>query len=411
MDAIRSASLNEQRFIISEALGLSHCVITAAKYTSMLSAESQLESLISKAVKHCIDVHPVLSTNIEDANGDHPRLTQVDDIDLDHHLTHVKSQDTGLKEEQQIKNFLESAHGLRLPTAGERPQWRVYVSESLATDSRAACFYLAFVFSHVFTDGMSGIAFHSSFLRSMNGVQTTLEWEHRDQQPGRMPLPPIETAGNLTISWSYLVTILVQEFLPTWLASALGVQVDNLNEFWTVPNSTVKGVLQACRKHNARLTSLLNYLTARALCKSLSARGQSYQKIKVGSAIDLRRALGKGQGCMANWVSVLMETFTISEHDGRITDHDWDVIRQSTVHLAKASSSLADQPIGLIKYITNMKQWTHERASQPATVSFGTSNLGVFNGATCKEGVRVVAGVWRRWCRHSRVPLRVRPLT
>ncbi|RFU79718.1 alcohol acetyltransferase [Trichoderma arundinaceum] len=403
MKVIRSASVNERRWILSETLGMSNGIVSVATYTGAQSDRGQLHASIEKAINRCVDEHPALRTIVQDADGGRPQFAQVDNIDLTQHLEYIKSPNTAQDEKQQIDAFIEAFHDTRLPPPGTQPQWRIYISETQAKD--ACRFHLAFASSHVLIDGLSSLSFQSTFLRSMNGFETS-----ENPQPDKTILPSIEGAGKLKISWSYLLSILFKEFFPSWLVKAFGVKVDDLTKVWTgpksrpsaefktgipptgfelalIPDTTVQRALKVCRIHDARLTGLLNFLIARALHKSLKARGQTYDNFIVGTAVDLRKALGHGnQRGMANWVSAHIETITVAEHeDDNITDEIWEGIKQSTAGLAKTAKTAVDQPIALLKYISNLKQWLESRAIQPSTASFGTSNLGAFDG-TASEG-------------------------
>lgn len=246
-------------------------------------------------------------------------------------------------------------------------------------------------------DGPGNIILNETILRILNGEQAIPSKERKTQL-----LPAVEGAGKLTISWSYLLPILARELLPKWLSSALGCQDEDLSGVWIsskthaplkidardpltsvqvslIPGTTVQHAIKTCRSHGARPTGMLTYLVAHALCRALAARGQSYSKIRAGLAIDLRKALNKGQGALVNYVSFVTETITVK--DGGIAEDVWESIRKTTQRLADASNTLADHPTALLKYISNMQEWLETSACQPSTVSFGLSNLGIFDGS------------------------------
>ncbi|KAF3763944.1 hypothetical protein M406DRAFT_51078 [Cryphonectria parasitica EP155] len=426
---VRLLAINERRFIISDGLGMSHCIVLVTKYSSTsLPGNRQwqnTENLISNALKFCIKEHPGLKITIVDPDGKRPLLAMVDNIDLSQHVVHVRNQLKGENDQQKIRSFLEYLHGVRLPRAGEHPQWCVYVSEiEPAVGERSSSFFLAFMHSHCLWDGLGTITLHDTFLRALNG---TAEGASTLGHKAKQPPPPIETAGRLTISWSFLIPIVIRELLPAWLASALGCPKEDLTDVWTgpktprppltlqvpkdpptafevslMPDATVQRAVQVCRMHGARLTALLNFLAARAVCRSLGARGQLFHKIRAANAIDLRKALGKGHGELANYVSFVSEDITVPEDvgegdDDRLSDEVWNAIRQNTINLANASNRLADQPVALLKYISDLKGWLESQAVQPANVSFGLSNLGVFDGVvpTKNDGGEMTQTCWR----------------
>ena len=73
-------------------------------------------------------------------------------------------------------------------------------------------------------------------------------------------------------------------------------------------------------------------------------------------------------------------------------DIDWPAIRTSTEKLAKASRTLQDQPVGLLKYLSNYRRWTIGKSEKRAEVSFGMSNLGAFDAAT--DGKIKMERIW-----------------
>ena len=69
-------------------------------------------------------------------------------------------------------------------------------------------------------------------------------------------------------------------------------------------------------------------------------------------------------------------------HAGRVFSvEDWHAVRETTRCLEKASSTLSDQPVGLLKYLGNYRDWTLKRAQSCAESSFEISNLGRFESA------------------------------
>ncbi|TKA82720.1 hypothetical protein B0A55_01284 [Friedmanniomyces simplex] len=94
---------------------------------------------------------------------------------------------------------------------------------------------------------------------------------------------------------------------------------------------------------------------------------------------------------MANYVSATSETINISSQQQQdhvlpppltLTEEDWMTARRLTERLSEASSTLADQPVALLKYLSNFRDWTLRQVAKPANGSFEVSNVGVFDYAT-----------------------------
>ena len=333
-------------------------------------------------------------------------------MNLDDHLRILEPGYALQEDGESIRNLLEQVHNERIHDCHLRPPWRLYILPQPSEDA-SLCFRLAFAYSHALADGKSGLLFHSTFLEALSRVNdlpfdSKRTWE---LPATKTLLPPLENVTALPISWSFLLGPLLNEYLPSFLAQALGVSSSTPNGAWfgallrpekpptselvrtsirvrLIPDSTLKRVLAACRTRNVRLTGLMVQLTARTLAMALRARGRDYRTFIAQTPIDLRRCLPMGQGCMANFVSALSETVIVAESQDRtsasesmqsLSNEDWDAAQHLTERLSQAANSLNDQPVALLKYLSNFRGWTLKNAAKPATASFSVSNLGVFD--------------------------------
>lgn len=402
---LESTGNNERRCITRDVLGLYGSIVTVGTYGS---EESQYlsEDVIFKALKECIEQHPTWATIVQDSQAEIPQLARAPNIDLSRHL-HLLEPTIDKDQEDTIQSLLERAHNDPLSDYETRPQWRLYI----APDASSKISHVAFATSHVLADGMSGFVFHKTFLQALrDSPQLPFDADPILEPSVHETLPPaLEQAGNLSISWSFLIGPLVGEFCPPWIARMLGLSKDNpeYSKPWcgaatrptrkstadalvqtavhvtAVPPEILQSAIAACRKHNARVTSLLNHLLCRALARNLHSRGQEYRKFATETAIDLRRCLPvEYQQSMGNYASAVTETVEISHESLETGAIDWESIQASTKNLGERSSTLADQPTGLLKYLSNYREWTLKKASTPAEASFGMSNLGVFDGSS-----------------------------
>lgn len=361
--------------------------------------------MVYKALKHTVEQLPTLSTLINDSETEKPQLVRTSRIDLEEHVRFL--------DQDNVQSLLEHAHNDPLTHYETRPQWRLYITTA---DVSSTSFHVAFATSHALADGMSGFIFHKAFLQSLHDssqlalINADSVFEPSSEQ--RALPPALEDAGNLSISWSFLVGPLVDEFCPVWLTRMLGFSKDSAgpSKPWcgaaarpsidkfvetavhvtAISPGILRDALAACRKHDARLTGLLNHVVCRALARSLHARGQEYNHFTVETALDLRRCLpAEYQRSMGNFPSAMSETIELPpsalEAGQRLESSDWKAIQDTTRQLSEKSSTLADQAIGLLKFLSNYRQWTIKRATTPAEASFGVSNLGTFDRAAGKE--------------------------
>lgn len=219
--------------------------------------------------------------------------------------------------------------------------------------------------------------------------------------------PPLEQAADMPLSWFFLVPVLAQEILPMWLTKWAGV-TESMDSVWRgpenrpvhstaegpirtelrlkrVPANTTRAVLRACRQHNARLTGFVAVVTAKVLSRSLRRRGLAADRFLVPLPLDLRRCLPEMREVIANYPSVTTARISFLSGQGEqsskgapvsLCQAEWSIASRITQQLAKAANSLVDQPIALLKYISDMRRWTLEQAAKPAQASFEVSNLG-----------------------------------
>jgi hypothetical protein len=360
---------------------------------------------IVKALKQCIAEHAVLSTAVVDAETEQPKLVKTPGpIDVKEHVKILDKSLVDVTLEKTIQNFLLHAHNDPLPRLEEQPAWRVYV---LSTNVKGQPgFHLAFSSSHALVDGRSGFVFHRSFLNAFRKVKDLpfdSTWTFEPESTAEI-LRSMEKIANLSISWSYLLRPLLGEYLPPFLSRALGVVADTPGATWcgapqrtqmpepaqlvttalrmkSITGPTVKQVLDVARKHESRLTGLIIRLVCRALVKCLDSHGRAYDTFNVDTAIDLRSCMPSAKDIMGCFPSALEEAITVSTKvDLPLGDEDWNSARHLTSRLAQASNTRADQPVGLLRYLIDYRQWTLKKASNPPDSSFGMSNLGVFDG-------------------------------
>lgn len=262
-----------------------------------------------------------------------------------------------------------------------------------------------FAYYHSHGDGKSGLAFHQAFFEGLNH-DTTKDRIRSDQvcEPCLRPLPPpMEEAGKLSLSWSYLLSPLIGAYMPSFLASMLGfraswiVQNDNIwrgknltfdpNHFrtglvmLTINGDTMHKALQKCKARQTTFTGLLNHLIARSISENVSAEAFASQIV-----IDLRHLFQDtyANDTMTNSVSAYNETVlrttTKSSQDWTNPTNDiWTAARTTSAGLKEASSTLHNQPIGLLAYLKDFRPWTLGQIGKPRECSYEISNLVMFD--------------------------------
>ncbi|KAE8391095.1 alcohol acetyltransferase [Aspergillus alliaceus] len=401
---LRAASKNERRYIMRHALGWYRSLVISGLYTLEKGTAFDATTVSSylPALKWCIESHPILSAAIEGDSSETPMFIRPPELDLQNHIKILEPGFSYCKFHDALdllKQATLEAHDQPWSNMGTIPQWKILILPlPNPLNIMQKRIYVMFVYSHTHGDGKSGLAFHRSFL---HGLQTA---EHKyDQnmicQPPISPLPPpLEDACNLRITWSYLLSPLLQQHLPRFLCRWFGVQSQPPAHAYTgqpityiperfrtgsqtliIQKNLLDDVLTACRAQRGRLTGLLSQLVVRALREALPR--ETRYKAYIGQiVIDLRSFLPDySDNTMGNCVSAVYETSACSGIESTYDQSFWDAVRKTTSRLSDAANKLDDQPVGLLKYLSNFRPWFLEKIGKRRDSSYEISNLGIFD--------------------------------
>lgn len=363
------------------------------------------------ALKWCIKSHSFLSATIQGLNGESPVFTRPAKLDLRNHIQIIDPESSIYKstndEVELLKKVVLETHDQQWEDAERSPPWKIVVlplpDQADSTQKRV---YIIYAYSHTHGDAKSALAFHRSFLQ---GLQTQTGDHDQSQsliyEPPSSPLPlPLEQACTLKISWSYLLAPAIAQYMPNIVCRLLRIQAggnqlsidqvytgeitrydkDNFrtaSQILVVKQDLLAKVLAVCRSQSSKLTGLLNRLTVHALSDILppgTANGFLGQIV-----VDLRShipAYADGM-TMGNFVSAVYDTSsrTTPNPNSKYDETFWDAVRGTTTRLAAAANTLNDQPIGLLKYLSNFRAWFLGQLGKKRDSSYEISNIGVFD--------------------------------
>lgn len=355
----------------------------------------------------CISKYPTLTHVVREKQSDAAYFKRVPTINLDDHIQIVGDgeaspqvqQNHGDHRMRKVEALLPSL--LNEPWASSIPPWKITILPIKTSDrddgEKIRCF-IAFSFSHALGDGMSAYAFHRTF---RDGVRERSDKECCSElvTPVADFPAPFDTPKNLPISWGFLIRPLIAVLLPSFLAEFLGLRPNTSNVHsgtWIgsrmfrdpgphrtslrlvkIEASTAKALLQVARKNGAKLTATMNQSIARALSKALPPR--SATNFVSGTAVNMRRAIGKANEEMGFFVNACYHSHDRQDWAGPWTDETWAVARSLTKKLAETAVTLSDQPTGLLRYVPSINKWTLSKIGQERDTSFDVSNLGAFD--------------------------------
>ncbi|CZS91493.1 uncharacterized protein RAG0_02101 [Rhynchosporium agropyri] len=196
----------------------------------------------------------------------------------------------------------------------------------------------------------------------------------------RVLSPSFDRPENLLISWTYLLSPLLGQYLPKWLSSLSGITTE-LNavtnstwtgtpmfydpenvrtgvELFTIDRDTVEGALKLCCMNGAKLTGLLHQMILDTLSNSLP-QPHTFDRLGGGTALNMRPPKGVSNDEMINFAS-----------------GDFQIYPQKTTdRLAVRAKETQDQPLGLLRYLLSVRGWTQSKSGGRREDSYAISNL------------------------------------
>lgn len=340
-------------------------------------------------MEYCVQEHPWLCVVVGDQDTDKAFYERVSAIDLKDHVSIVQVDEEDTK--SSIKGVLASE--LDKPFTAGIPPWRIVV---LPLGS-SQCF-IAYSFSHTIGDGPSGASFHKSFLKACQSLPSNPSSSL--VETSRKPLPdPFDTPKRLPISWSFLLTPLIAHVTPNFAAKLFGLRVSasavdegtwtatpifydpatfrSKVEIQEIESSLLDNAIKVSRKHDAKLTGLLQQFVARALSKVVT--DASVTNFVTQTAINMRRSVGTPSDEMGEFASGCYVAHPRANSHGPMSEHDWQAAREATRKFAESATTLQDQAIGLLRYVPSIRKWTVGKIGQKRDCSIEMSNVGVLD--------------------------------
>jgi hypothetical protein len=341
------------------------------------------------ALRRCVDRHPHLSITVANAETESPYYAFCPILNLSQHVQFIENvDDSDEGEVKMIERVLPGILDAELPAA--ICPWKIVILPF----SAKKCF-VAFSFSHTLGDGVTGIAFHRTFLDSLQ--EQVLEEDLICRPTLKQLKPAFDTPENLPISWSFLLSPLLGAYLPkpiasffgfraavgtctpgTWTASSVFYSPGMCRtgvEILSIDVKTVDDTLKICRMHGAKLTGLIHQFIINALSELLQ-EGHKVDNFTAGTAINLRHAVSVSNDEMGLFVSGDYTTHKLREtNTDKYGEFSWASAKSITDALAVGSKELHDQATGLLRYLTSIRSWTLSKLGQRRDCSYEISNL------------------------------------
>ncbi|KAI9691365.1 MAG: hypothetical protein M1820_009702 [Bogoriella megaspora] len=426
-ESIRKPSPNETRCITRHVLGHYSNLLVAGIYSvpQVLADESDLQRLdcYAPALVECIQQHPFLSATIQDASTKTPIWSRPTQLNPGNHFRVLRSavinslspssetSETALLKE--AIGLLHNAAEFRFTDVGSKPAWALDVLPLPGGDKADHHrVFISFTYSHSHGDGGSGTAFHKTFHGAwQKSMQTAQKTEETIVQAPAPPLPDAaDTPAKIPISFSYLLTPVLGTYLPSLLSRALGISAnvsgtddntwtgsktftDTKTPDWNATTSVecfsinpqaLRKLLACCKRKGTTLTPLLNHLVAQALSKAFSASSITLPpgtNFTCQIPVNLRKALSMPLSTIGNYVGGAYTRHSFSTTiNPLLDDKAWQTIQSQGHSLSHAASTLRNQPVGLLRYVSDIPSWIQQGIGKPRDYSWELSNIGSYNG-------------------------------
>lgn len=398
---------NERRCITREALGFYRALLVGGIYQFSEPVEVTSIYTYAHALRQCVGRHPLLSVTVAEGETNSPHYAFCPHLDLNQHVQFLEPDGEGEGEIETIERVLPSLLDAPWPTS--IPAWKIIVLPF----SQTRCF-IGLSFSHALGDGVSGLAFHGTFLEALQAQRLEKDLTCT---PMLKPLnPPFDTAKNIPISWSFLLSPLLGAFLPTWVASLFGFRAAAGSitpgtwtaspffytpegyrtgvQMFTVDARTVNATLGACRMNGAKLTGLMHQLIITALSESLP-QPNDVNRFAAATALNMRGPVGVSNDVMGLYSSGDFQSHPLQKsHTGADGEFSWALAKSITDKLAASATELHDQPVGLLRYLSDMRSWFLSKIGQRRDCSYEVSNLLTFKPSSPTEQCSVTEMVF-----------------
>lgn len=352
-----------------------------------------------QALAEVIALHPALSAIPVEEDSREAYFVGLKEINLLEVVTfqirQQKLADQTGEVDRELDEVLEGQHNrdFKEPHGG-LPFWRLVILHHPETSGK---FVAAFVFHHALADGVSGLAFHSSFVSALNKITRApsssslrTDPESTVHSPARPLLPSLEALHPLPLSSWYLLKALWHSWFPrvpesVWTAApCTSPPTPRRTRFrsFALAAPTTARLRASAHTHSTTLTAAAEAAFAAALFAHLPRR---YKALRAEGAVSLRRWLPAdvvGKDSIGAYVSAYG-----TEHRRRGDSPDggagpafaWDDARRVRAGIeAELRGGGRDTRVGLLRYAGGLREFFSRKVGRRREVSFEFSNVGIF---------------------------------
>jgi hypothetical protein len=382
-------------------LGFYNNVGLTANYTTPAESIRPIQDLVFAAIHHVIAEHPNLSAIPvnEDKSCPDVYFVRLPSVDLRRCVTfHTRS--CPIPRDDRVDTILDEVlrqqHCLNFKSHVPGPYWRLIVTTF--PDDRQT-FTASWIFHHALADGASAMVFHEAFLEGLNkDTRVPMKEVERLAHPPSIPLTPaLEDLHPMTISWPFFLSAIAGSMMLGYFKRTpwSGAPISQ-----SPPRSMIRNVILSadntrnfvawCRDQQTSVTAALSTLLAEAIFQVIDPDAH---EITIGMPISLRPVLNLADDQMVNAITNHISTFRRSDTLNADGNEDiGQLARRVKAELAReVDKKGADNPIALLKYVSNMHNFFTEKGGTQRETTAEVSNLGVYRPRVRGPGENTVA--------------------
>ncbi|PWY83449.1 hypothetical protein BO70DRAFT_313778 [Aspergillus heteromorphus CBS 117.55] len=383
LERLRPAGPLEKYSTARHPLGLYFNVAVSATYKLPDTFTLPLKDYVYKACETLIGQHPILSAipvGEDTVDTWWVRLPEIDLSDPVSFRQRTRNFPDGDEPDVELCELLQTQHstGFTAPL----PYWRLFIFTEDANERR---FTAAYVFHHATGDGMSGKAFHETFLEALHAAVSLTPGEAKQIIPSpKTPLlPNLEAIHPLPLSFPFLANVFfkLKVWSPRdpglWTGAKMFLPLNTHLRQVVIPAAVSSALRNKCRQQNTTITGALQTAIARALFAHLP---DQCTKVQLTGAISSRRWL-KGQitdQSMGVWVVEYGDSYGRKQVTRDPATFPWDEARRSRATVERVLSREGKNTgVGLLKYVGNFIDLLKNKIGKDRGDSFEVSNIGV----------------------------------
>ncbi|KAJ7195853.1 alcohol acetyltransferase [Mycena rebaudengoi] len=362
---LRPVGLFERFHSTRHFLGLDSCVVLSAQYIHTEGSTLDQEIVFSVLSK-VIGAHPALGVRLDGETTSKPFFARLETIDL--------SAVVQFSETARLEDALKRQLAQRFDTSADLPLWRVEVLKDNT---------VILALHHAIGDGLSGVAFLSSFLEALQEAQPSGTSTSVTIPETLAMLPPLEALTSLWPSWRKIFTEILALFAPTsWMPSGSAWTANSVSNLTPALNPCIrllafsatdmKAFLAACRSHSATVTSTFYVLAVAALshCLDASPDVSHYKTLSTHVAVSLRTVAAAPATAMGDYNS------SHHAYPPRAAEFSWADATRYAAELQR-QKYVSREEVGMLYFLFgNVTGWMKGRLGKKRGSTFELSNAG-----------------------------------